>query len=76
MKTHTTESTENDMRAIWQGVLRECHRSDPERSGQIARNVFIAAIERNTSKRVYFHSLILIFFFLINTYIYFSNILS
>lgn len=34
----------NDMRKVWQAVLRDCHRSDPQRTGQIARTAFIAAI--------------------------------
>lgn len=35
-----------ELRRIWQGVLRECHRADPERTGHVNRQVFIAALER------------------------------
>eukprot|EP01038_Epipyxis_sp_PR26KG_P007978 gene7978-10818_t len=41
-----TADSKDDMRKIWQVVLRECHRSDPERNGEVSRNVFIAAIEK------------------------------
>lgn len=35
-----------DMKKTWQQVLRECHRADPERTGQVNRMTFIAALER------------------------------
>ena len=33
-----------DMRKIWQSVLRECHKNDPERSGLVNRVAFISAL--------------------------------
>lgn len=36
----------DELRRMWQAVLRECHRSDPERCGQVSRAVFIAALEK------------------------------
>lgn len=33
-----------DMRKIWQTVLRECHKNDPERSGLVSRLSFITAL--------------------------------
>jgi hypothetical protein len=36
----------DDLKRIWHAVLRECHRSDPERNGQVGRTVFIAALQR------------------------------
>lgn len=41
-----------ELRKIWQNVLRECHRADPDRTGQINRNTFIAAIERGDLGKV------------------------
>lgn len=38
-----------ELRRIWQSVLRECHRVDPDRTGQINRNTFLAALERADS---------------------------
>jgi hypothetical protein len=46
-----------ELRKIWQGVLRECHRADPERTGQINRNVFIAALERANLPNVIYPTL-------------------
>lgn len=40
-----------ELKKIWQSVLRECHRSDPERCGQVSRNVFIAALEKSDLER-------------------------
>lgn len=34
-----------EMRKMWQNVLKDCHRSDPERSGNVSRNSFIAALD-------------------------------
>jgi hypothetical protein len=39
-------SENSELRKVWQGVLRECHRADPERTGHVNRNVFIAALQR------------------------------
>jgi hypothetical protein len=35
----------SDLRKIWQSVLKECHRADPDRTGQINRVAFIRALE-------------------------------
>jgi len=35
----------SEMRRIWQAVLRECHRSDPDRSGCVSRMAFVNALE-------------------------------
>lgn len=46
-------STNNpELKRIWQGVLRECHRADPERAGQINRIAFINALERSNLSNV------------------------
>lgn len=42
-------SAPSELRRIWQGVLRECHKSDPDRSGTVRRNVFISALDRAQS---------------------------
>ncbi len=34
-----------ELRRIWQRVLRECHKSDPERSGCVSRVMFIRALD-------------------------------
>jgi hypothetical protein len=41
-----------ELKKIWQSVLRECHRSDPDRCGQVSRNVFIAALEKSDLDKV------------------------
>jgi len=40
-----------DLRRIWQGVLRECHRQDPDRSGCVNRLAFINALELSNTNR-------------------------
>ena len=40
-----------ELRRIWQRVLKECHKSDPERSGCVSRVMFIRALDgANVSK--------------------------
>lgn len=34
-----------ELRRIWQKVLRECHKSDPERTGCVSRVMFIRALD-------------------------------
>ena len=41
------------LKQIWHQVLRECHRSDPERSGQVSRNVFISALQKADNGKVW-----------------------
>jgi hypothetical protein len=41
-----------ELKRIWQSVLRECHRSDPDRCGQVSRNVFISALEKSDLDKV------------------------
>jgi len=41
-----------DLRRIWQGVLRECHRQDPDRSGCVNRMAFINALELSNAGNV------------------------
>ena len=41
-----------DLRRIWQLVLRECHRQDPERSGCVNRRAFINALELASASKV------------------------
>ena len=41
-----------EMRRIWQAVLRECHRSDPDRSGCVSRIAFINALESANLNKV------------------------
>ena len=50
--TSNYNSKASELKKIWQGVLRECHRSDPERCGQVSRNVFISALEKCNLDRV------------------------
>lgn len=40
------------LRQIWQGVLRECHRQDPDRSGCVKRISFINALDLANAKSV------------------------
>ena len=40
---------EKGMKRAWQGVLRECQRSDPERTGAVARNTFVNALENSSN---------------------------
>jgi hypothetical protein len=44
-----------ELRKIWQSVLRECHRADPDRTGKINRNTFISAIERGDLGKVQYY---------------------
>jgi hypothetical protein len=58
-------STNNpELKRIWQGVLRECHRADPERTGQINRIAFINALERSNLSNVSVFVVISMLFFL------------
>lgn len=41
-----------ELRKTWQAVLRECHRSDPERTGQVNRITFISALEKGQVSKV------------------------
>ena len=41
-----------ELRKIWQIVLKECHRFDPERSGFVYRNAFFNAIEKASLSKV------------------------
>lgn len=41
-----------ELRRIWQNVLRECHRKDPDRSGTVNRIAFINALEVSNAKSV------------------------
>jgi Ca2+-binding EF-hand superfamily protein len=41
------ENYEKSMKRAWQSVLRECQRSDPERTGAVARNTFVNALENS-----------------------------
>lgn len=50
--SHSTNSTIPDLKKIWQVVLRECHRADPERTGQVNRMTFIAALEHGDHNKV------------------------
>ena len=36
---------ERGMKKVWQAVLRECQRNDPERTGLVGRNSFVNALE-------------------------------
>ena len=57
-KFHGGSTTE--LKRIWQTVLRECHRSDPERVGQVSRMVFIAALEKGDTDKVCITSYLLL----------------
>jgi hypothetical protein len=41
-----------DLKKVWHAVLRECHRSDPDRTGQVGRAQFIAALEKANLSQV------------------------
>ena len=42
----------DNLKQIWHQVLRDCHRSDPERSGQVSRNIFILALQKADGGKV------------------------
>ena len=42
----------DNLKQIWHQVLRECHRSDPERSGQVSRHIFISALQKVDNGKV------------------------
>eukprot|EP00981_Chlorochromonas_danica_P013412 scaffold6314_cov273-Ochromonas_danica.AAC.25 len=46
-----TNNSNPELKKIWQAVLRECHRVDPERTGQVNRVAFIAALEKADNGR-------------------------
>ena len=43
---------QGDLKRIWHVVLKECHRADPDRSGQISRSIFISALQKADSGKV------------------------
>lgn len=43
--TNSNFNGHSELRRMWQAVLKECHRSDPDRSGNVSRKSFIAALE-------------------------------
>ena len=43
----------DNLKKIWHQVLRECHRADPERNGQVSRNIFIAALQKSDTGKVF-----------------------
>lgn len=45
MSAGDIDSIESKMRKVWQTVLRECQRSDPERTGVVNKNTFVNALE-------------------------------
>ena len=53
--TSNYNAKNSELKRIWQSVLRECHRSDPERCGQVSRTVFISALEKSDLERVSLH---------------------
>eukprot|EP00597_Dinobryon_sp_UTEXLB2267_P001077 CAMPEP_0170069002 /NCGR_PEP_ID=MMETSP0019_2-20121128/7808_1 /TAXON_ID=98059 /ORGANISM="Dinobryon sp., Strain UTEXLB2267" /LENGTH=692 /DNA_ID=CAMNT_0010276873 /DNA_START=292 /DNA_END=2370 /DNA_ORIENTATION=- len=47
----SNKSGGDDLKRIWHMVLKDCHRADPERNGQVSRTVFISALQKaDTSK--------------------------
>lgn len=44
--TSDSQPDNSELRRMWQKVLRECHRADPDRSGLVSRNSFIASLEK------------------------------
>lgn len=45
-------NTSTDMlKKIWHSVLRECHRSDPDRIGQVSKAVFVAAVQTSDTSK-------------------------
>lgn len=53
----TAAANNPELRKMWQGVLRECHRADPQRSGQINRIAFINALEHANLSNVSYSAL-------------------
>lgn len=43
---------EKNMKRAWQGVLRECQKCDPERTGAVARNTFVNALENSSNSNM------------------------
>ena len=49
-----TTGNNSDLKRVWHVVLKECHRADPERIGQVSRATFIAALQKaDTGKVLY-----------------------
>ena len=42
----------SDLKRVWHVVLKECHRADPERNGQVSRATFISALQMADSGKV------------------------
>jgi hypothetical protein len=52
LSSSTRDGGGDDLRKIWHMVLKDCHRSDPDRSGQVSRTVFINALQKADSRKV------------------------
>lgn len=48
-----------EMKKAWSGALRDCKRSDPENTGYINRNAFIAALDRAAAETVMLQNVLL-----------------
>ena len=42
----------SDLKRVWHVVLKECHRADPERIGQVSRATFISALQKADTGKV------------------------
>ena len=42
----------SDLKRVWHVVLKECHRVDPERIGQVSRATFISALQKADTGKV------------------------
>jgi len=54
VKAESNNSTgaPNELRRMWQSVLKDCHRSDPDRTGNVSRNSFISALDAANESKV------------------------
>eukprot|EP01036_Dinobryon_divergens_P032163 gene32163-41698_t len=41
-----TSAFDSELKQVWHVVLKECHRADPERNGQVSRATFISALQK------------------------------
>jgi hypothetical protein len=47
-----TPTFDSDLKRVWHVVLKECHRVDPERNGQVSRATFISALQKADTGKV------------------------
>jgi hypothetical protein len=50
-----TSAFAGDLKRVWHDVLKECHRADPERNGQVSKATFIDALQKADAAKVRDH---------------------